>query len=263
MERHKVLIATKTYPSISRTYQETVCTAGILLDDNENPLQWIRIYPIRFRLLELDKKFPRWSIISARIERNPKDYREESYRIDDTSISILRQLVTWDEKKAFVVPFQFSSLTQIQQENKSLGLIKPLKIDKYFCEESEREWSPRQQSIIDQTDLLEPNKSDIEKIPFKFGYRFTASDGKKHKCSISDWEILQLYRNCRNRSKATSSRGREEEAIEKVRQKLEDDFLRNKDLHFIMGNLKNHKNSFMIIGLFYPPFQPQLTLFDL
>jgi hypothetical protein len=49
MEHRKILIATKTYPSISRKYKETVCTAGILLDDNENPLQWIRIYPIRYR----------------------------------------------------------------------------------------------------------------------------------------------------------------------------------------------------------------------
>ena len=37
------------------------------------------------------------------------------------------------------------------------------------------------------------------------------------------------------------------------RQKLEDDFLESKDLYFIVGNLKNHAKSFMIIGLFYPP----------
>lgn len=41
MERRKVLIATKTYPSISMKYRETVCTAGVLLDKDENPLQWI------------------------------------------------------------------------------------------------------------------------------------------------------------------------------------------------------------------------------
>ncbi|WP_202947526.1 hypothetical protein [Nostoc punctiforme] len=46
---------------------------------------------------------------------------------------------------------------------------------------------------------------------------------------------------------------KEKEALEKVRQKLEDEFLNKKDLYFIMGNLKNHKNSFMIIGIFYPP----------
>ena len=90
MERRKILIATKTYPSISTKYRETVCTAGILLDDNEKPEKWIRIYPIRYRQLDFDRRYPRWSIISADIERNDKDYREESYRINDSSIEIVR-----------------------------------------------------------------------------------------------------------------------------------------------------------------------------
>ena len=94
MQRRKVLIVTKTYPSISRKYKETVCTAGVLLDDYEKPIQWIRIYPIRFRSLNLDKRYPRWSIISAEIEKNTKDYREESFRINDSSIEIVRKIDT-------------------------------------------------------------------------------------------------------------------------------------------------------------------------
>ncbi|MEC4894696.1 MAG: hypothetical protein SAL07_22370 [Oscillatoria sp. PMC 1051.18] len=57
MEKRKILIATKTYPSISIKYQETVCTAGILLSDREEPLQWIRIYPIRFRSLDFNQRY--------------------------------------------------------------------------------------------------------------------------------------------------------------------------------------------------------------
>lgn len=74
---------------------------------------------------------------------------------------------------------------------------------------------------------------------------------------------MQLYRNCRNNSEKVTQDEKEINALEKVRQKLEDDFLNNKDLYFIVGNLKNHKNTFMIIGLFYPPkveFE-QLSLF--
>ncbi|MEO1427608.1 MAG: hypothetical protein AAFV71_00815 [Cyanobacteria bacterium J06633_8] len=102
MQRRKILIVTKTYPSISRTYKETVCTAGVLLSDDEKPIQWIRIYPIRFRSLDLDKRYPRWSVISAEIERNTKDYREESFRINDLSIEIVRNINTkdnWKERK--------------------------------------------------------------------------------------------------------------------------------------------------------------------
>ena len=137
MERRKILIATKTYPSISTKYRETVCTAGILLDDNEQPLEWIRIYPIRFRKLDFDKRYPRWSIISVKIEKSDKDSRLESYRIDDSSIEILRRIGTqnnWSERKSFVLPLQFQSIQDIRDQGKSLGIIKPESILKYYYE---------------------------------------------------------------------------------------------------------------------------------
>ncbi|ACK71742.1 conserved hypothetical protein [Gloeothece citriformis PCC 7424] len=249
MERRKILIATKTYPSISTKYKETVCTAGVLLDDEENPLQWIRIYPIRYRYLEFDKRYPRWAIISAEIERNDKDYRSESYRIDDDSLQIIRKIGTdnnWQERKSFVLPLQFSSIAEIQSNGKSLGIIKPKSIARYNHEKTSREWNQKQQAVLNQLDLFEPH-IDLEKIPYKFVYQFTDEDNVSHKYSISDWEIMQLYRNCRDKSNLSGLEA-EQEALEKVRQKLEDDFLQNKDLYFIVGNLKNHVKSFMIIG---------------
>ncbi len=264
MENRKILIATKTYPSISRKYRETVCTAGILLDDDNKPLQWIRIYPIRYRYLEFDQYYPRWSIISAEIEKNDKDYRPESYRINDTSIRVIKKINTddnWSERKSFVLPLQFRSTKEIQEQKLSLGIIKPKLIKKYLYENVEREWNAKQRAILDQGDLFEPKNYDLEKIPYKFSYKFIDEDNIPHKYSISDWEIMQLYRNCRDKSKF-SGLDAEKEALEKVRQKLEDDFMPKKDLYFIIGNLKNHPKSFMIIGLFYPPlikyYQPTL-----
>jgi hypothetical protein len=254
MQRRKILIATKTYPSISRKYKETVCTAGILLDEQEKPLQWIRIYPIRFRQLDMDKRYPRWSIISAEIEKNDKDYREESYRINDDSIEIVRKIYTkenWQERKSFVLPLQFSSVNEIKSQGKSLGIIKPHTIQKYFSKKTSREWSDKQQGILDQLDLFE-SSSQLEKIPYQFGYQFLEIDGKSHRYTISDWEISQLYRNCRNKSQASNYQDREQEAILQVQRKLES-FIEKKDLYFIVGNLKNHPKSFMIIGIFYPP----------
>jgi hypothetical protein len=255
MENRKILIATKTYPSISTKYKETVCTAGILLDDEENPLQWIRIYPIRYRYLEFDKRYPRWAIISAKIEKNDKDYRSESFKIVDDSLQVIRKIGTsnnWQERKSFVLPLQFRSIAEILNQEKSLGIIKPKSIEKYFYRDTDREWNASQQNVLNQLDLFEPN-IDLEKIPYQFVYQFTDEDNVSHKYSISDWEIMQLYRNCRDNSKLSGLEA-EKEALEKVRQKLEDDFLQNKDLYFIVGNLKDKaKQTFMIIGLFYPP----------
>jgi hypothetical protein len=183
MQKRKILIATKTYPSISRKYRETVCTAGILLTDDERPIQWIRIYPIPFRLMDYDKRYPRWSIINAEIERNEKDYREESFRIVPSSIETVRVVDTsnnWRERKSLLLPLQFNSIKEIKRQNKSLGIIKAKNIKKYFCKATEREWSAKQQAVLDQLDLFEES-IELEKIPYNFGYEFVDGYGDKHK----------------------------------------------------------------------------------
>ncbi|MFH1526336.1 MAG: hypothetical protein ABIG69_06745 [Bacteroidota bacterium] len=51
----RILIAVKTYPTISKRYDELVCTAGFLADGT-----WIRLYPIPFRKLDfLYEEVPR------------------------------------------------------------------------------------------------------------------------------------------------------------------------------------------------------------
>jgi hypothetical protein len=81
--RKRVYILVKTYPTISRKYAELVCTAGILEDGS-----WIRLYPIPFRLLEDDQKFPKYTWIEVDVERNTKDFRPESYRPDISTLSV-------------------------------------------------------------------------------------------------------------------------------------------------------------------------------
>ena len=48
----KILIAVKTYPTLSGKYDELVCTAGFKEDGS-----WIRIYPIPFRKLEHSSQY--------------------------------------------------------------------------------------------------------------------------------------------------------------------------------------------------------------
>src|SRR3989449_11719239 len=44
MAKERVLITVKTYPTLSRKYGETVCTAGVREDGS-----WGRVYPVPFR----------------------------------------------------------------------------------------------------------------------------------------------------------------------------------------------------------------------
>lgn len=179
METRKILIVTKTYPEISRKYGETVCTAGILLDNDEKPLHWIRIYPVRFR--ELDERYPKWSIISASIERNHKDNRWESYRIDDSSIRIIRRISTshqWEERRSYFEPFLSGSINEMKNQQKSIGLVKPRNIQ-YSYEATDRNWPESKQIVLDQGDLFRGENPflELEKIPYKFYYQFEDGDG--------------------------------------------------------------------------------------
>jgi len=51
MAMTKVLITVKTYPSLSVTYDELVCTAGFKEDGS-----WVRIYPVQFRKLDYERQ---------------------------------------------------------------------------------------------------------------------------------------------------------------------------------------------------------------
>jgi len=52
MPREKILVTVKTYPTLSRKYGETVCTAGVREDGS-----WVRIYPVPFRRLNESEQY--------------------------------------------------------------------------------------------------------------------------------------------------------------------------------------------------------------
>lgn len=256
MTLQRILIVTKTYPSISQKYRETVCTAGVLLDDLDRPLGWVRLYPIPYRLLENDQKFKRWSIIQASIERNTKDSRLESYRIDIDSIVVEREVDTsdsWRYRKELVLhpSLQFPSTEVIKSQGRSLGLIKPLEITKCYYESDAEDWTPAQKRVLNQESLFE-KPLDLEKIPYRFGYEFIDADHKKHRYSIIDWEIKQLYRNSRDKKLESNHELWKKSGCDGVQLKLSR-FIEEKDLYFLLGNLKNRPQTFTIIGLIYPP----------
>ena len=52
IETKKVFITVKTYPTLSKKYDELVCTAGFFEDGS-----WVRIYPLPFRKLDYEKRY--------------------------------------------------------------------------------------------------------------------------------------------------------------------------------------------------------------
>ena len=145
----RILITVKTYPTISKKYDELICTAGFLEDGS-----WIRLYPIQFRKKSYTEQYQKYHWIEVDIVKNTRDFRPESFRpvSHDTPINIVGKISsdgnTWDERRKIVLKKVYTNLTTLISEAKdkkictSLAVFKPTKIiDFIWKEEKEREWS--------------------------------------------------------------------------------------------------------------------------
>ncbi|RWX48900.1 hypothetical protein VT99_10455, partial [Candidatus Electrothrix marina] len=272
--KRRVFITVKTYPTLSAKYDELVCTAGILDDGS-----WVRIFPLPFRKLAYDQWYSKYQWIEFELERNTEDVRPETYRVvnRETIRAIGDPVGTkkyWQERKDVIfqrnkIYRSVSELINLAHANElSLAVFKPQKILGFDIEETERDWSKdklallqakgRQLSLFKTQDELKKEFSVVRKLPYKFFYKFADQDGKESRLMIEDWEIGVLYWNCLKRAG-----GDEQDAIAKVKEKYFDLFSKL-DIHLFLGTTKQYhgwaKNPFVIIGVFYPPYNPQPML---
>lgn len=265
----RVLVTVKAYPKPSGKYEELVCTAGLL-----NGERWIRIYPVPFRLLDDSEKYPKYAWIELDLERRKdKDFRPESYRplrgINE-EIKVIKKLSPknrWRERKRFVLRSVYESMEQLisdaySEKSVSLATLKPSRVLDVKVEESDRDWPKHWAEYLIQHDLFERTANNqkriIRKVPYDFSYVFETTDQKKRELKIEDWELGALYWNC-----LRSSGDDESKAVELVRRKYLE--LSLSDIHFFLGTtLQYHQrrvpNPFIIIGVFYPPKDPQYEL---
>jgi hypothetical protein len=261
----KVLITVKTYPLPSNKYEELIITAGVLEDG-----KWVRIYPIPFRSLPLEKKFEKYEWIQLDLVRNTSDFRPESYRpkTDASNIQILGKLGTdhnWEERKKYVlqeVSTSFEELISLakSETKKSLATFRPMEIIDFIIEEDTRTWKEQWIANYEQYGLFDIDEKGegilrkiINKVPYKYSYRFLCeNENKPRTLMIEDWEIGALYWNCLNQVG-----GDETEANKLVRKKYFEEFLNRKEIYFFVGTTKKFHNvapnPFVIIGMFYPP----------
>ncbi len=262
MAKTKVLITVKTYPLPSRSYDELVCTAGILEDGS-----WIRIYPVPFKFLEFSKY--QWVELDLR-KPSKHDFRPESHSPRHPNLSDLQVVGSidtahdWLERKNYCLKNVYTNIDSLIADskepiNKSLATFKPKEIVEFIIERDEREWKKEWIDQLSQLDLFTSSQSNpqrrdiIRKIPYKFKYHIKDENGKSSKMMIEDWEIGALYWSCLN-----SSNNDEEVALEKLKKKYFDEFTSKKDLYLFLGTTsEGHRrrwnNPFVIIGVFYPP----------
>jgi hypothetical protein len=268
----KVLIVVKTYPTISKKYDELVCTAGFREDGS-----WIRLYPIQFRKKAYAEQYKKYQWIELEIVKNISDFRPESYRpvAHETPITIIGEIPpdgsTWEERRKIVLKKVYTNLEVLISEAKdktvctSLAVFKPTKIiDFIWEEEKEKEWSQAKLAQFKQLNLFDSAKQDVfkvvRKLPYKFSFKFMDDAGKSSTLMIEDWETGQLF--WRQLKKYD---GNTTKACADVRKKYFDDFAKTRDLHFFLGTLQVHHNvspnPFVIIGTFHPKKVEQLKMF--
>ena len=250
-QKKKVLIVVKTYPTPANQGNEVSCTAAI----TENH-EWIRLFPIPFRFLDGKKQFQKYQWIEASVCPS-SDHRRESFRIDVDSIEILSEPLptrnAWKARKEILDPMKSDCLCCLMEQQKvnkfpTLGLFKPKEITGFSLEWEEAGWTETELAKLNQLGFFEgPPQKTLEKMPFKFYYRFRCVHDhcKGHRMSCTDWEMGQAYRNFRNKY---GSKWRN-----KFEAKFYDHLTKECDVHFFVGTVSYHPNSWIIVGLYYPP----------
>ena len=272
-ENQRILVTVKTYPTLSRKYGETVCTAGIREDGT-----WVRIYPVPFRRLDASERYQKYDWIECRLVRRTADPRPESFSPADqnelTPVGHIDTSDKWRERRRLLLQTAqvYDRLDRLIEGAKSntlsLAVFKPTKVTDFIWENEDRNWNQERlhqmRALHSQLALFEDNSwrqtfQLIPKLPYSFSYRFEDSTGKRSELQVLDWEAGALYWNC-----LKSTEGDEDAALAKVRNMYFDTFLKT-DLHFFLGTTQRfHQvgpNPWVIVGVFQVPYDPQQRLF--
>lgn len=262
----------KTYPIPSQTYDELVCTAGVLEDGS-----FIRLYPINFRDLPYSQQYRKYQWISVRVQRHDnRDRRKESYRPDCSSIQALGEPIPagkpgWPERSRYILANKAQSIEDLKDQadldRTSLGIIKPKSVFDLVWTPDDPEWKPGFKKALAQARIWEDrtvSREPPKKLPFKFQYLFECDDPRckrNHRMMIEDWEVGALY------WRLIGQGATPDEAAAGVKKKFLGEVCGpDKDTHFYMGTLKQHPKSWVVIGVYWPkrvepkPVRSQLSL---
>lgn len=271
----RIFITVKTYPTLSKKYDELVCTAGILDDGS-----WARVYPLPFRKLDYENRYQKYQWMELPLVKNDSDPRPESYRVlDIDQITMIGEPIgtkqAWLERKSIIFDTNpvyedlAELITKANNNELSIAIFKPSKIIDFIIKPVERSWDKQsldileakasQLSLFQTEEELKKEFMVVDKLPYKFSYRFEDAAGQTSTLMIEDWEIGMLYWNCRKQAE-----GDEDKALQLVKKKYLDAFA-DKDIYLFLGTTRQFhgwaKNPFVIIGVFYPPVDNQPSLF--
>jgi hypothetical protein len=259
-ETATILITVKTYPTPSQHHVETVCVAGVRVDQPQP--SWVRLYPIPFRALGQQEQFKKYQLIRAEITpRGGSDLRPESYRPTLQTMELLDVIDSkrnWAKRRQLIGPLigatttceliAINRATSYDRPAPSLGLVQPevLRIEALEY----RPWNLKQLEKVrraSEPDLFNAPLQELQPVPHRLRvtYRCMESGCPKHRQEILDWELGVAGVMWQARYGVRTG----EMVFQHWESMLMDP---EKDVHLYVGNQHQYRHSFSILGAWYP-----------
>lgn len=253
VQRIRVMITVKAYPTVSRQYNETVCVAGIRVD-TPSP-KHVRLFPVPFRELEEAQQFDKYDVVEVDVTGHTRDDRPESRRPVLATLRVVGHVPTdgdWEQRAMWVRPLVAGSLCQIKREQRaggtSLGMFRPGRVTAFKLIKAE-ERSDWQEMMASQMNIFDPERRKLEALPYRFVYCFRCAEEEcgGHEIGLLDWEAGAAYLKWRHRYPP-------QVLEDKIREKWFTQIAGpQRDVHFFVGNLHKRPRQFMLLGAFWPP----------
>jgi len=255
-QRLRVLITVTAAPNPSAAHGETVCVAGLQVGVEST--QWVRLYPMNVRHLGPDARFHKYDIIEVDATPARNDSRVESWRPDIGTFKLVSSQRTSWARRPWVEPVVQPSMCALldgvaaSPSAQSLALVRPTTISGLALKPHPG-WNDQEQAkinaYVNQLDLFDDQeKSPLQAPRFKgwYQYRCTEDRCRGHEQGLLDWEFVAFQRRLARMDDAAAKKAIEAKFMGMVCDP-------GKDTCFFVGNQAKHRNTFSVLGMWYPP----------
>lgn len=248
--KSEAVVIIKAAPQVGQKHGETVCCAVIDLYGN-----WLRLYPVAFRSLEVAQKFKRWDRIKFSWRMPRDDSRIESRRVNHQSLQIVGQ-IRKSERQKFLAPLIKTSLQKERDAGRSLALLKAEILEFIWEKKTASELSLERKKFreaISQADMFHTKPLlQYKPAPYRFKYRYETEDGFREG-TCQDWEIEATFFNWRKQMSET-------DALQRMTDMFGTDYPA-KGMLLAMGTHSLHPETWLINGIIRLDHIEQPSLF--
>jgi hypothetical protein len=232
-----LVVLGRSSPDTMKDGRVSVCVAGY-----SPHVGFIRLYPTR-----LDSPLRMWSIVQVPVERNEQDARVESWKIKGSKsewprlsdkITVVGEMER-ENRLAFIMPLVSGCVADINEQRKSLGIVKPISKRCYL--EDREDYDPSfQMTIFGKVLISDKHKYGLQpRVAYKCEKCRAA---QTHDQQILEWGVYEWFR---------KNPGEEEKVWDNLFSKES-----QQEILFLVGNLARHPSSFMVVSILRIPVLP-------